>query len=266
MTRTITSKPADLTEILFKAGGRVVVFVEGIDDEYAFREWFEDHRSEIEFFECGGVQQTEKLLAEFLAQSSLKRGYAIIDRDFRTDEQVGDSRKPDSHCFILRRYSLENYLVDIQPICVELNVVTGVKADIAEIEKRLLELCRKLKTICAIHWLCWEKRVNYWPDGFDIEPRQMLIEKAAKDFACSVTDAESLVAEKESLVEQKLNDLNAAHQIISGKRLLHHAYTELNFGRPGIDVFRRMLIRGVKMTGLPEDLTVIVMERILAAA
>ncbi len=263
MTHAITSHSPELTEVLFKAGGRVVVFVEGTDDQYAFRMWFEDHLSEVEFYECGGVFQVEKLLAEFLAQSSFKRGYGIIDRDFRTDELVEESRRPDSHCFVLSRYSLENYLVDVQPICAELEIVTGKKTNATEVEKQLLALCQQLKTICAIQWVCWEKRVIYWPNGYDIEPREMLIEKAAKDFGCDLVEAETLVAERENLIAAKLSDLKTAYTVISGKRLFHWAHRELGFNKLEKDHLRRMLVRGVKQTGLPDDVKAIVLDRIL---
>lgn len=263
MTRAIKSQPPELTEILFKAGGRAVVLVEGVDDQYAFRTWFEDQLAEVEFFECGGVLQVEKLLAEFLALSSFKHGYAIIDRDFRSEEEVEESRQSDSHRFVLRRYSLENYLVDMQPVCAELPVVTGGKISAAEVEKQLLELCRRLKTICAIQWLCWEKREIYWPDGYDIEPREMLIGKAAKDFGYSVAEAETQVAEKESAIDLKLSGLETAHSVISGKRLFHWAHRELGFKKLDQDHFRRMLVRGVKLTGIPDDIKAIVLTRIL---
>lgn len=242
------------------------MLVEGIDDQYAFRQWFDDRLKEVEFFECGGVGQVEKLLAEFLAQSSMKRGYAIIDRDFRTDEQVEKSYKPDSHCFVLRRYSLENYLMDVKPVCVELEVVSGKRADSVEVEKQLLALCQRLKTICAIQWVCWERRTLYWPEGFDTEPREMLVEKVAKDFGCSLAEAETLVAEKENLITAKLTDLKTAHTVISGKRLFHWGQRELGFTGLSKDHIRRMLVRGVKLTGLPDDVRAIVVDRILATA
>ena len=266
MTHAITSHSPELTEILFKAGGRVVVLVEGVNDQYAFRQWFDDRLSEVEFFDCGGVFQVNNLLAEFLAQSSLKRGYAIIDRDFRTEDQVEESYKPNSHCFVLRRYSLENYLMGAPSVCAELEVVTGTRVSAVEVEMQLLALCQRLKTICAIQWLYWEKRVTYWPDGYDIEPREMLIEKAAIDFGCTLPEAETLIAEKENLIASRLADLETAHTVISGKRLFHWARRELGFNKLDKDHFRRMLVRGLKLTGLPDDLKAIVIDRILAAA
>lgn len=269
MTHAITSHSPELTEILFKAGGRVVVLVEGVNDQYAFREWFEDRRSDVEFFECGGVLRVEKLLDEFLAQSSLKRGYAIIDRDFRPDEQIEESRQPDSHRFVLSRYSLENYLLDPRAVCIELKYFTGKEPDAADVETRLLALCQSLKTICAIQWVCWEKRdqeISYWPEGHEIEPREVLIEKAAKDFGCSLAEAEALIAEKENLIAAKLTDLKTAHTVISGKRLFHWGQRELGFKTLDKDHVRRMLVRGVKLTGLPDDVKAIVLDRILAAA
>ncbi len=265
MTRAISSHSPELTEILFKAGDRAVVLVEGVNDQYALREWFDDRLSEVEFFECGGIQQVEKLLDEFLAQSSLKRGYAIIDRDFRSDEEVTESRKLESHRFVLRRYSLENYLADVKPICEELRTLRkSGDVNSTEEEARLLELYRTLKTISAIHWVFWENRVNYWPVGYAMNSRELLIHKAAQDLGRVETEVETLIAKKEILLDAKLKNLETAHTVTSGKRLMHWVHREFGFDKLDKEYFHRLLVRAVKLTGIPDDVKEIVLNRILA--
>lgn len=265
MTRAISSHSPELTEILFKAGDRTIVLVEGVNDQHAFREWFDDRLSEVEFFECGGVQQVKNLLDEFLAQSSFKRGYAIIDRDFRSDEEVAESRNPDSHSFVLRRYSLENYLADVKPICEELRTLRkSGQVNLTEEETRLLDLCRTLKTISSIHWVFWENRVNYWPVGYAMNSRELLIRKAAQDLGLAETEVEELVVEKEKLLDEKLKNLETAHTVTSGKRLLHWVHREFGFDKLDKEYFHRLLIRAVKLTGIPDDVKEIVLNRILA--
>ena len=86
--RTISSLSPELTRILFDAGNRIVVLVEGDVDREVLREWFEAERVEVEFYDCGGIIPLTKLLNEYLSNSTQKRAYGITDRDFRSDEEV----------------------------------------------------------------------------------------------------------------------------------------------------------------------------------
>jgi len=49
-TRTIGQLPPELTDILFEAGNRKLVFVEGKDDLEVFEEWFMEDLSELYFY------------------------------------------------------------------------------------------------------------------------------------------------------------------------------------------------------------------------
>src|SRR5687767_10181240 len=114
--RTISSLPPELTDLLFDAGTRIIILVEGNDDEYVLRKWFNESRSEVEFYACGGISNLNKLLEELLNRGALKRAYGIADRDFRNTAEVENSRLENSHMFILRRYALENYILEPKPL------------------------------------------------------------------------------------------------------------------------------------------------------
>lgn len=271
--RTISALPPELTRLLFDAGNRIIVLVEGEDDRDVLREWFSEQRPEIEFYDCGGSAHLEPLLNELLKHSTLKRAYAISDRDFRNEAEVEASYAEDSHLFILRRYAFENYLLEPQPLWQIFKIQDPSKfADEQAIGRRLLELCRKLKSVMAVNWLFWDenrtaytnsgitKRLEYLSLGFEPE-RTVVLQAAAQRLKETETAADIRLAAKEDLIEQQLIELTKAHTVIDGKRLLHWLQRE-DFGR-GPEVLRRWLIREGKLAGVQADLCALVLDRIL---
>jgi len=53
-TRTISQLSPELTPILFEAGNRQLVFLEGKDDLEVFEEWFKEDLCNIYFHSTGG--------------------------------------------------------------------------------------------------------------------------------------------------------------------------------------------------------------------
>ncbi len=275
--RTIASLPPELTRILFDAGSRIVVLVEGEDDREVLREWFEEERVEVEFYDCGGIIALTKWLNELLTLGTQKRAYGITDRDFRSDEEVEVSYAEGSHQFILRRYALENYLLETRPLW---EVLKECDPDIIKdlpneqaMATQLLERCRTLKSIMAANWIFDEKnksevratgitaRLEYFAVGHFLD-RQLVTAQAAKQLKCSEVEAEELMLTKEELIEQALSQLETAHRVTDGKRLLHWIQKE-QFNK-GEDYFRRRLTREAKTHSLPADIVHIIRERIIA--
>ncbi len=306
---TISSLPPELTRILFDAGSRIVVLVEGDADRDVLREWFEAERVEIEFFECGGIAPLTNLLNEFITRGTLKRAYGITDRDFRSEEEVeasysegssgiaGKSKSswsiparcrkllrffwqfPKSHAetshqFILRRYALENYLLEPKPLREVLRVrypeiIKELPTEQAMAEQ-LLERCQRLKSIMAANWVFFDTSQNsqgtdpeYFSVGYETN-RDTVIQQAAKRLKCSESEAEGLILEKEQLLEKSLSQLETAHRVIDGKRLLHWIQREQFKTSGGDDYLRRLLTREAKAHNLPADIIHIVRERIIA--
>lgn len=277
--RTISSLPPELTRLLFDAGARIIVLVEGDDDRDVLREWFSKSLSEVEFFACGGISNLNKLLEELLNLGALKRAYAITDRDFRTEAEVDGSYAEGSHRFILRRYALENYLLEPQPLWEVLTMRhPAIKADFPDeqaMETRLLEICRMLKSVTAANLAYFgENRIQYQSSGqtarleyFSVghhHDRQIVIQQAAKQLQCGEDECERRIAEREEIINRYLTDLNLAHQVIDGKRILHWVNHDLFV--TGRDYLFRLLTDRAVLRGLPDDVVNIVRDRIVGSA
>lgn len=277
--RTISSLPTELTDLLFKAGARAIVLVEGDDDRDVLRDWFKESLSQVEFFACGGISNLNKWLEELLDRGTLKRAYGITDRDFRRDAEVDESYLEGSHLFILRRYALENYLLEPKPLWEVLTLRHPlIKADLPDeqsMETRLLEICRALKHIVAANWLYFnENKAHYQSSGqtakleyFKVghhHDRNIVIEQAAKQLKCNEGDCEKLIAEREEIVDQHLADLNSAHQIVDGKRILH--WIHRNLFKTDYEYLFRLLTKEIRSHSLPGDIVIIVQDRILSSA
>jgi hypothetical protein len=277
--QTISSLPPELTRLLFDAGTRIIVLVEGNDDRYVLREWFKEFLSEVEFYDCGGISNLNKLLEELLDRGTLKRAYGITDRDFQSDAEVDGSYLEGSHLFILRRYALENYLLEPKPVWEVLTLRhPAIKDDLPDeqaMEIRLLEICRALKHIVAANWLYFNEnkaqyqssgqtaKLEYFKDGHDRD-RHIVIEQAAKQLNCDEDDCEKRIAEREEIIERYLTDLRLAHQVIDGKRILH--WVNNDHFITGRDYLFRLLAKEVRLQSLPDDIVIIVQDRILGSA
>ncbi|SRR6266545_2396822 len=277
--RTISSLPPELTDLLFDAGTRIIVLVEGDEDRHVLREWFSESLSKVEFYACGGISNLNKLLGELLDRGTLKRAYGVTDRDFQSDAEVDDSYLECSHLFILRRYALENYLLEPKPVWEVLTMRhPSIKDDLADeqaMETRLLEICRALKHIVAANWLYSnENKAQYQSSGQTARleylsighshDRRIVIEQVAKQLKCNEEDCEKRLAEREEIIERYLTNLDSAHQVIDGKRILH--WVNNDHFITGRDYLFRLLTDRVRSHSLPDDIVIIVRDRILGPA
>ena len=267
--------PADLVEVLFNLGSRKLVLLEGASDVAVFREWYRDRRDVIEFFSPKipqGGTGVQALLARILARSVSKkpREYGIIDRDFREDAEI-DAALADTatHLFILRRYCIENYLLEPAAVAEELRVLTRSypnPPDLQNIEADLLQLCRNLHTMMAANWLFSEAgQGKHFGAGNDLLDRDTVITRVAQEFGCSPAEATLAVAEKERRIEPLLSGVETAYQRINGKHILFHLHRV--YIKSGItrEQLHGLLARAVKeRVGLSADIVEIVEKRILA--
>jgi hypothetical protein len=270
--RTIKAPPPDLATVLFGLGPRILVLVEGESDQWVFNEWYRDRLGDVMFHSPGGgVTGVQNRLQEALAQGHRKRVYGIIDRDFRSGDEV--SRRladPDEHLFVLHRYAIENYLLEPEALHEELRLYYGndyMVPDVATILIELLRLCRQLRTRMAAHWIFFETgSIEYFPLGHDVLERDALMSLTAAKLGCSVEVAELRIAEKENLLDPLLTTLATAHTCVNGKHLLHQIYISyisgVRRGSPKDHLFN-LLVRTIKANGLHEDIKEIVETRIL---
>ncbi len=267
--------PPDLTRVLYALGPRKLVLLEGASDVAVFREWFRDRRDVIEFFSPEvpqGRSGVENLLNRILARSpsSNPREYGIVDRDFREDAEVEAALSdPNTHLFILRRYCIENYLLEPAAVAEEVRVLSAPNMDAPDaqvMEAELLQMCRNLHTMMAANWVFSEAgRGRHFPEGHQLMDREAVMARVVEGLGCTTAKAEPAVSEKEVAIEPLLSSLEGAHQRINGKHLLFQIHQ--TFIRSGItrDQFRNLLARAVReRVGLHEDIKTIIEQRVLA--
>jgi hypothetical protein len=274
-TQTISTLPPELTEALFKLGNRKLVLVEGEDDLNVFEEWFGEDLSDIFFYPAVGSLNVETFIEKILAISSKNQVYGIIDRDFRTEQDVNTSLTDETtHLFILRRYALENYLLEPFAVWEELRVYHDKSFKIKDstaMEAGLLDICKKLKTIMAANWVIYESATGakYFPEGYDISSERMdIIRQTAQRLNYDIDQTEEKIIEKETIIQAALSNINEAYQVINGKHIYHHAYQRYVVEeKRGLrkDHFRNLLARTVKeKVGLHADILLIIKQRILS--
>ena len=273
--RDIQALPPHLVTLLVEVGPSTLVLVEGDDDKYILNEWYPEGIHNL-FYRIapGGNAGVERLLNEVLAQTSLRKAFGIIDRDFRSQTEVEQRlNDPEEHLFVWPRYELENYLLLPEAIREELHVYYHGKAAVpteAEIEAKLFLLCQQLFPLMAANWACFDAGAEYFPENFPLGNKANLVYVAATKLGCSEIEAEQRIAAKEALLEPMMASLEQAHCGIKGKHLLHHLHALYAARVPGVggappkDYLKSLLVRTVKRLGLHEDIKIIIEQRVLA--
>ena len=267
--------PPDLTRLLYALGPRKLVLLEGASDVAVFREWYRDRLDAIAFFSPEvpqGRSGVENLLNRILARSTSPnpREYGIIDRDFREDAEVEAAlTDPNTHLFILRRYCIENYLLEPAAVSEEVRVLSAPNTNVPDtqvMETELLQMCRRLHTMMAANWTFVEAGWGtHFSEGHVFVDRKTVEARVARELGCSQMEAEAALADKERQIEPLLLGLKTAYQRINGKHLLFQIHQ--TFIRSGItrDQFRNLLARAVReRVGLHEDIKTIIEQRVLA--
>jgi hypothetical protein len=275
MTKQAKTKlPQDLTELLFSRAGRTVVLVEGETDQYVFDDWFPEHLKSLFFSQVGGGGRIDNWLEE-LAQLGVPV-FAVIDRDFRTAEEVEASlNDPNSRRFILSRYEIENYFLDAPVVWETLSKVFRERFEVPTPEAmqgEIVELCHRLKTLAAANWLLWETGKVEEEERLSVEhevEREAILGRLFKMLACAPEEAEANLAAKEAHIETSLSETASLHTFIRGKSLVHHLHRDfIKNAHPreslGKTYFINFLIDRIGLTKrIPADIRFIVEQKIL---
>lgn len=271
--RTIVSLPKELTDILFQLGTRRLVLLEGDDDVEVLERWFREDLNAIFFYAAEGNKKVESHLNSILNDSSRKEVYGIVDRDFRTDEEVSTQNDDmNTHLFVLCRYAIENYLLEPRAVWEELEVFHGraFTETIETVSSSLLDICRNLKTMMAANWVINEAyarddiKAPYFSKGHEIINRDDIIDRVSDRLQYEIAATEQKIREKEEIIESELDTLDKAHKFINGKHLFHQIHEK--YVKKGLtrNHLRNLLARTIKeKIGVHDDLREIVKKRIL---
>jgi len=275
MTQVVRELPEELVRLLARLGGRSIVLVEGECDATVFNDWYLERQADVTFFATSGKDDLVALLGTVAAQRPDVSAFGIRDRDFKSDDEVQAALDdPSANLFLLRRYAIENYLLEPDAISEELRQHYKQKRpapDAAQVEQDLLTLCRKLREVMAANWefVGSGGGMKHLGPGFPVDDRHRLIQVVAGSLGCDEAEANQRVSTREALLEPKLNTLSEAHTCVNGKHLLHQTFLfYVHNVQQGFDEehFFDLLRREIKRRGLPADVRAIIEDRILGFA
>ncbi|MCW3058964.1 MAG: hypothetical protein JWQ02_785 [Capsulimonas sp.] len=273
MTQTIKPLPPELTDFIFELGPRTLVLVEGDDDIMVFEKLYLERLGDIAFFATDGDHQLEFLIQELQTVRPDVLAYGIRDRDFRSDAEVEAAlANRDARLFVLRRYCIENYLLDPKIVWYVLNVYLYQKMpwkDAAEAEAYLLQLCVRLQHLMAANCALREIPAPGFKEAHDPLGRDETIAKIALILPCTVEEAEALIANKESQIVGMLQTLEQAYTRINGKHILWQLRMyaiSLQKGLGYDHLFRLLLDEVKRQDAIHTDLREIVEQKILSGS
>ncbi len=236
-------KEAEVTEILFKLGNRKLILLEGpTDTEVMEGIWYAEFLDRVMFYDCGGNDNVIRYCHSI--KKFVKQAYGIIDRDFKEESEVGVH----NGILVLSLFCLENYLLFSNTVYEELRIALAKKftSSLAELEKDLLELCRRLIPIVASNWLIWEEKKGkeaYLTPGFPAEKRDFLLQQLSEKMGTPEATLQDRLIQKEKELECLLEKLEMAYTRISGKYLLKLLYQHFHFPASESYIRRRLADR-----------------------
>jgi len=139
------------------------IYVEGNDDREILSIWF----PQLPFKTVGGKDEVRKQVEK--DESLGKKSHGLLDRDFATDNEVTDSRKPGSRLIIMRRYCIENYLLEPDIIASAVKLLPDVSnrlpdwLDEDHTRRRLCEWADELALYAAANSIIaeWRERIMF---------------------------------------------------------------------------------------------------------
>jgi hypothetical protein len=281
-TKVISHLSEDLASLFFELGPTKAVIVEGDTDLEIFQAWYpeKDFGDRLTIRQCrkeGGGKRCVKSQLQKVRdfEKALDMNipvYGIIDRDFCDDATVQASlNEIEGRLFILSRYCIENYALD--PESVHQVLKDGRSQNLCDqtsMAEEMLEICRKLKTRMAIHWVFIEASETesasptFFSEGQSLEEREETIRQAmGKQKFCDEDEFQRRIQEKEECIEQSLITLDSAHKYTDGKHLLPQIRRHYRPGLHNDSIFRNYLVSKVKTAGIHQDIRDIIERRIL---
>jgi len=213
------------------AGASLKVYVEDNADTI-WSVWFPPDRG-VEFENAGSKSRVRNKVQEDVKKGFLSFG--VVDRDFDDDTTVEQSLAQDSHVCILRRYAVENYLLEPQALADTVARLPAVSRSEPEwkdpvyVEQTLLAWAYQLRFYAAANHLIdgWNRHIlllRFFRPGqpdhlFD---RGFILEQLrgwARGLP-AVQQIESALDEQSARIGQACQTLEGVHQWIDGKTLL----------------------------------------------
>lgn len=280
--RTIGTLPPDLCRMIFRAGRRKVVLVEGKDDVETFEQWFPDLKSKLLFYDCTGYTKVEDWLSQILTDGHYLNVFGIRDRDLDylpTESKVTqcyNKKSKNVRLYITRLRNLENYLVDAQLLYDFFKALHRDKfkcQDTTQLENELLKIGQQLINVTAANMVIAENNASVPADQekptefatgalFNANKKDTITATASKTRK-SKAEITRQINPKITNIKQSAISLSKLNEYVDGKRYLMAIKTKYGFV-PTLNQFYNLLCSRIPAQNeVPEYIKYIIKEKIL---
>lgn len=294
MSRARFFQSPDLVLQAIQRGRLCAILVEGEEqasDAALLKFILRDVTTEVAFFGRDGRSGVLIDLQEMIGQLPVDRLYAILDRDFESDEAVEQSFHPDyrGHIFFWGRFTIENYLLEpawvIKAIkAFYVNEPLGIPAALQTeeaVEQFLLEWANRLlpqvagnatkaKLLIEINrreleaWGPPDFKEPWDRDAEFVRSRLMTHYSAWEKDAPDLFTPEAISKRYDAQLtaaQSAIGNLNEVHKWVSGKLLLEALYQQLPSQRHKAHLRNQLAVFASE--AVPADMRTLVIDRIL---
>jgi len=234
-----------------------IIYVEGKSDQKILERWFLD----LKFEDAKGKNKVQSKAKEY------HENWGLLDRDFADDKDVEASRQNNSRVIILRRYSIENYLLEPSIIAAVAQEFAQQYSDLKKwtdknfVQSKLLQWANDLSTYATANYLISQWKVVVESDfrryiRGPLPPHTILTyEEVVLDLKKRLDrlppsqDLDELFKQTYGDIVNDVTQLDGVHRWIDGKVLLqsmlyHEAFGPHNFGQDRL--FEELIDAGKK--------------------
>jgi hypothetical protein len=200
------------------------IFVEGDSDRAILARWF----PHLQFVAVNGKNNIHKRIEQ------TSRSWGLLDRDFADETIVATSRLPESRVIVLRRYCIENYLLEPAMIAAVAGLLVNrfptlqPWTDEAHIAEQLFRWGAELAIYAAANRLVADWRaiidddfVRYFGPLPPLPKEQVLVELTKRLVKLpKATDLAALVETNYAEILSDMSTIEGVHRWINGKVLL----------------------------------------------
>lgn len=152
-----------------------LVFLEGIDsssDRKMFTRLFPSYGNQIKFIPSKSSEDLTRINTAILSILADNLGwinyYLIRDRDYLTEEAITKFSRLTSRMHVLKRYHIENYLIDYESIVTVQSEIFESPIDAASVRQKLRNVTRKMSAEFARDMIEFRLNLVYGPQDFSL--------------------------------------------------------------------------------------------------
>ncbi len=254
-------------DILLRVGSiNKIVLLEGEEDKFLFKRLFREDLADVYFYYCNGKRKIPTLFEYLSSIAKRKSIYAIIDRDFSTEESIETSYAEGSRYFIFRRFEMENYLIESKLILATATDIHHKQLsekcpDICEetISGFLLQKSQELQVLILANAVFFDVRFQATIESLTLQTnespsKEQIAQIIVEKLGCSNDEAVSRISQKAEIFQNYFDTVENAHKVVSGKEMMTWIHRQYRFVKDTSFTFRTLINQCLLQNFVPQGL------------